>query len=254
MQQIVLIVIPVSIPSLPGRINILVRMTFPLNAIFFDMDDTLFDFAGAQITACRAVAEFFGRSDGDRLFRDYFQSSVRGYESYENILDYMHDHALPDNGIYEQACRVYEQVKLDFVTPYDGVRETLSFLQDAGYPMAVITDAHSRDAVRRLEKTGLLPHFTGVVAFDMVRIKKPAPAPFLTALDMMKTDPENAVLIGDSPQRDIRPAHDLGIRTVYARYGDRLSPEQQCPDADYVIDGMEELIAIIRQMPSGREF
>jgi len=220
-------------------------MKNPPATILFDMDNTLFDLVGAQIAACNAIVKFFGRSDGDRLFEDYFLRGQRGYESHENIHDYMLDFDVEDDGNYKRACLIYEEVKLNSVVPYDGVRSTLSALQDENIPMAVITDAHSRDAMRRLEKTGLSVHFTAVIAFDMVRVKKPAAAPFLFALEIMRSDPEETILIGDSPVRDICPAHDLGMRTVYARYGDRFSVEKTCPQADYTIDRMQELLSIV---------
>ena len=79
--------------------------------------------------------------------------------------------------------------------------------------MGIVTDAHSRDATLRLEKTGLLPFFCCMVSYDMVKVKKPACDPFLMALEMMKTSPSDTVLIGDSPRRDIEPGRHLGIRT-----------------------------------------
>ena len=223
-------------------------MQSPLTTILFDMDNTLFDLIGAQVAACNAVAEFFGRSDGEILFEEYFLSNHRGFESHENISDYMQDHGLPDNGNYDKARRIYEHVKLEQIFPYDGVEQTIRSLSETGYNMAIITDAHSYDATRRLEKTTLLPHFDGIIAFDMVMAKKPSPVPFLAALEMMKAVPGNTLLVGDSPRRDIYPARELGIRTVYARYGDRFSQVRDCPDADFIINRMDELLPIIRSI------
>ena len=220
-------------------------MMEPINTILFDMDNTLFDLVEAQIAACTAVAASVGRTDGNALFEQYFRSGRHGFESHENILNYLSDHNIPPDGTYSRLRRIYETVKLDTVVPYEGVGSTLRELQDQGYRMSVITDAHSRDATRRLEKTGLFSFFDGMVTFDMVMAKKPAPEPFLCALDMMKTTPGSAILVGDSPRRDILPARDLGIRTVYARYGDRFSLERKCPEADFCIETMNELLPII---------
>ena len=84
-----------------------------------------------------------------------------------------------------------------------------------------------------------------MVSFDMVKVKKPAYEPFLFALEMMKAHPSEVVLIGDSPRRDIEPCRDLGIRTVYARYGDRFSRDRTSISADYIIDTMAELPEIL---------
>jgi putative hydrolase of the HAD superfamily len=209
------------------------------------MDNTLFDLVGAQIAACRAVAEYLGQSDGDVLFEEYFMSDYRGFESHENIRDYLEDRKLPVENHYREACRRYEDAKLGYIVPYEGIPAALMKFRADGFHMGIITDAYSRDATRRLEKSGLLPFFDGVVSYDMVMVKKPAHDPFLCALEMMRAGSDETVLIGDSPRRDIRPARDLGMRTIYARYGDRFSEVRECPEADFVINQADELVPII---------
>jgi putative hydrolase of the HAD superfamily len=215
-----------------------------VKAVLFDMDNTLFDLVGAQISACHAVTRMLGRDGDDSLF-EYFLRPVHGFESHENILDYLHDHDIPADGTYTTAKRVYEQEKIRFITPYPGVIETLHLIRETGLPMGIVTDAHSRDAILRLEKAGLLPYFSGIVSYDMVLVKKPAYEPFLLALKMLKTRADEALLIGDSPRRDIEPCRQLGIRTVYARYGDRFSDDRSDVVADFTIDTMTELLHIL---------
>jgi putative hydrolase of the HAD superfamily len=216
----------------------------PIKCLLFDMDNTLFDLVGAQIAACQAVVQQLGRDDGEELF-SYFLTPAHGFESHENIRQYMNERSIPADGLYRQACRVYETVKLQHIYPYAGVTETLQSLYGRGYVMGIVTDAHSRDATLRLEKTGLLPFFCCMVSYDMVKVKKPAPEPFLFALEMMKAGTDEAMLIGDSPRRDIEPGHTLGIRTVYARYGDRFSDDRSPVLADYVIDAIADLPEIL---------
>ena len=212
--------------------------------LLFDMDNTLFDLVSAQIVSCHAVTQFLGMDDGNALF-EYFLRPVRGFESHENILDFIIDHSLSPVGMYKDACRIYETEKLRHITPYSGVRETLELLREYVYPMGIVTDALSRDATLRLEKVGLLPFFCGMVTYDMVGVKKPAPDPFLCALEMMKAKTHEVLLVGDSPRRDIGPCRLLGICSVYARYGDRFSDDRSEFDADFTIDAMDELPAIL---------
>jgi len=220
-------------------------MKTQITTLLFDMDNTLFDLVSAQITACRAVAEYLGQPDVDVLFEKYFMCDYRGFESHENILDYLKDRQMPVEIQYHGACRIYEEVKLAHIIPYDGITAALSKFRNHGFHMAIITDAYSRDATRRLEHAGLLPFFDGVVAYDMVMVKKPAREPFLLALDMMRAGADETILIGDSPHRDIRPAREMGIRTIYARYGDRFSGVRECHDADFIVNHPDELITII---------
>jgi len=223
----------------------------PVSTLLFDMDNTLFDLVGAQIASCNEIVRFLGHDDGEELF-SYFLKPVHGFESHENIRQYMEERSIPVDGNFEKACRIYEHEKLRQITPYPGVVETLRYLNGRGYPMCIVTDAHSRDATLRLEKIGILPFFSGMVSYDMVRIKKPAPDPFLTALAMMQAVPEQALFIGDSVRRDIEPCARLGIRTVYARYGDRFAADRGASPADYVIDtitDLKEILVLLEKNP-----
>jgi putative hydrolase of the HAD superfamily len=230
-------------PSGPGSADAR-RDSKPVRAVIFDMDNTLFDLVGAQMTACDAVTRSLGVA-GENLLFPYFLRPVHGFESHENILDFMQDYGLCSPESYENARRIYEQEKIRAITPYPGVVDTLTRIRDRGLPMGIVTDAHSRDAVRRLEKAGLLPFFTCMVTYDLVRVKKPAREPFITALDMLKSTADEVILVGDSPRRDIEPGKCLGIRTVYARYGDRFSDDRSSVQADYTLDTMAQLPEIL---------
>ncbi len=216
----------------------------PVSTLLFDMDNTLFDLVGAQIASCHEIVQFLGHSDAEELF-SYFLRPVHGFESHVHIRQYMEDRNIPVDGTFEKACRIYESAKLRHISPYLGVRETLQLLNERGYRICIVTDAHSRDATLRLEKIGLLPFFSGMIAYDMAGAKKPAPEPFLAALEMMRAPAGDALFIGDSIRRDIEPCTRLGIRTVYARYGDRFAAGREDPGADFIIDGMDELPAIL---------
>jgi putative hydrolase of the HAD superfamily len=216
----------------------------PVKCLLFDMDNTLFDLVGAQISACQAVALHLGHDDGEVLF-SYFLTPTHGFESHENIRQYMNDKNIPVDRSFHMACKVYEKVKLQHIHAYEGVTDTLRLLYTQGYNMGIVTDAYSRDAIPRLEKTGLLSFFCGMVTYDMVKVKKPAREPFLLALEMMKSGTNESILIGDSPRRDIEPGHNLGIRTIYARYGDRFSNDRSGKLADFVIDSFSDLPEIL---------
>ena len=223
----------------------------PVTTLLFDMDNTLFDLVGAQQASCHEVCRHFGREDGDLLF-EYFLRPERGFEAHENILDYMADRDIPANNRYEAACRIYERVKLQSIFPYEGVPETLADLSVQGYRMGIVTDAHSRDAARRLDKIGLLPFFDCLISYDMSGNKKPAPDSFLLALETLRAGIGETVVIGDSPRRDIEPCHGLGMRTVYARYGDRFSDDRSTIPADFTISSMRELPGILEAIGKGR--
>lgn len=223
----------------------------PVRAILCDMDNTLFDLVGAQIAACGSVVRHLGHSDGDDLFL-YFLKGSHGFESTENIRQYMEERRIPTNGMFEQACRIYAAEKLRNIVPYPGVADTLRDVRALGLPMVIVTDAEMPDARLRLDRSGLTSYFDHIISFDQVGEKKPAPAPFLAALKAAGARPEESLFIGDSPRRDMEPCKKLGIRTVYARYGDRFSKTREYDGADFVIDRMDDLRRLIRTLPLGK--
>ena len=223
----------------------------PVSALLFDMDNTLFDLVGAQEAACDCVVRYLGHDDGNELF-SYFLMGSHGFESTENIRQYMQERRIPTNGMYGDACRIYAKEKLRHITPYPGVTQTLQAIRERGFTTGIVTDAEQIDATLRLGKCGLTTFFDCMVTFDRVGIKKPAPGPFLLALEEVRAQQDEVLFIGDSPRRDIEPCKKLGIRTVYARYRDRFSKTRDNAGADFVLDRMEDLLDIVKGRPAAR--
>jgi putative hydrolase of the HAD superfamily len=160
----------------------------------------------------------------------------------------MKERSIPANDMFASACRIYEREKLNNISPYPGVIPALREIQDLGFPMVIVTDAQKADAIKRLGKCGLNPYFDTIITSDLVKKKKPDPGPFLYGLHETRTLPENTLFVGDSPRRDIEPCTRLGIRTVYARYGDRFSTTRPCTTASFTIDAMQQLPSIVRKL------
>jgi putative hydrolase of the HAD superfamily len=109
--------------------------------------------------------------------------------------------------------------------------------------LAVVSDAPRLQAWLRLSSLGLHNYFDVVVAFEDTMKRKPAPEPFEKALELLRVRPKEVIMLGDWAERDILGAKLLGMRTVFARYGDTFGTKNS--GADYEIDDILELVAII---------
>jgi putative hydrolase of the HAD superfamily len=214
-----------------------------VKGLIFDMDNTLFDLVGAKKKACHSISAGLRRHDGARIY-SYFTRRVREYEDPENLRDYLLDEGLYTEPAYLECCRIYHREKMRHIVPYPGVARTLSHLRDQGFPTALVTDAHYEDASQRLEVSGLTPYFDHIVTCDHTGKKKPDPAPFLLALDLLGTGAPETLMVGDSPRRDIEPGHRLGLITAYARYGDH-SPGPENGGAHHVLRRFDDLIVLV---------
>jgi putative hydrolase of the HAD superfamily len=215
-----------------------------IQGIIFDMDNTLFDLVAAKQKACRSVALYFGCDDGEILF-DYFTRPVYGFEDWRNIRDYLVDQDIFTAADYHRACTLYETEKLNAITPYPGIYDVLRSFKTRSIPLALVTDADMSHATGRLNISGLAGLFGHMVTFEMTGRKKPDHAPFMLALKKLGTGPSETVMIGDSPVRDLDPARAIGMRTVYARYGDRFAGTRGDITGHVCIDDIPDLNALL---------
>jgi putative hydrolase of the HAD superfamily len=212
------------------------------------MDNTLFDFVEAKLIACAAVISYVQVPVEPVVLLKYFLRPLHGFESHENIRDFLHDNNRFSETAFTQCCAIYDEEKIAAITPYPHVVETLSALRDRGLKLAVVTDAHNGNALKRLKKAGLEEFFDAVITMDMHGKAKPSPEPFLLGMQLLGVSANETMLVGDSIRRDIVPAKALGMLAVHAAYGDRNFHEGEQDGADCVIHGIREVIGVISEL------
>jgi putative hydrolase of the HAD superfamily len=217
----------------------------PIKAVIFDMDNTLFDFVEAKLIACAAVIAYLKVPVEPVVLLKYFLRPIHGFESHENIRDFLNDNNRYSESVFTQCCEIYDDEKIAAIKPYPYVAETLSTLRERGLKLGVVTDAHNGNAMKRLKKAGLEEFFDAVITMDMHGKAKPSPEPFLLAMSKLGVNARETMLVGDSIRRDIVPAKELEILTVHAAYGDRNFHEGERDSADYVIYGIQEVIGVV---------
>ncbi|MFH1239469.1 MAG: HAD-IA family hydrolase, partial [bacterium] len=127
------------------------------------------------------------------------------------------------------------------------VHSTLTDLAKMGIKMAIVSDAPRLPAWLRISALGVQHYFDHVISFDDVGERKPSAKPFLTALELLKMRPEEVMMIGDWAEREVVGAKRMGIQTVFARYGDVFGTKEKESGADYEIDDIGALLAIVRK-------
>ena len=112
------------------------------------------------------------------------------------------------------------------ITPlFDGARETLNALSDAGYLMAVATGKGRGGLDRVLDETGLGPLFHATRTSDTTR-SKPHPLMLQQIVEELGVEVGDALMIGDTDW-DLVMAANAGMDSLGVTYGvhdaDRLS-------------------------------
>ncbi|MCD4841247.1 MAG: HAD hydrolase-like protein [Methanosarcinales archaeon] len=150
-----------------------------IKGVIFDMDNTLFDFIEAKLSACNAIVDCLGAGDPDDIF-GYFLSGVHDFEDWRNIENYLKDNEIYSKEMFYNCCTIYEDIKLQSIQAYPCVEETLSTLQYMGLALAIVTDAHTKNATQRLQRLHLLDSFDALVTTDIAGVKKTSPGNILS--------------------------------------------------------------------------
>ena len=114
-----------------------------------------------------------------------------------------------------------------------------------GLLLGVVSDAPSREAWMRICQLNLHHLFDSVVTFNDTGFSKPAPEPFEKICDNLKVKPNEVIMIGDWPERDLDGAENVGMKTAFAKYGASSYNENQYKAADIVLNDISEIVDYI---------
>lgn len=220
-----------------------------IRAVVFDLDNTLVDFMRMKRQAVSAAIDSMidaglGLTPAEAQERIDAIYSERGIE-FQNVFDQLLYDVFQkvDYKILSAGIIAYRRAREAALVPYPHVNMTLIQLLKRGLRLAVVSDAPGREAWLRLCYLNFHHVFDPVVTFDDTGQRKPSPAPFRRALDLLSMEPRDAVMVGDWAERDMVGAAQLGMTTVFARYGDTFGTVET--NADYEIADVAELLQVI---------
>jgi HAD superfamily hydrolase (TIGR02253 family) len=222
-----------------------------ISAVIFDLDNTLVDFMRMKADAVSAAVNAM-RDAGMPLSAEEIRRRIdaiykeRGIE-FQSVFDQLvYDHFKKmDHKVLAAGVVAYRRAREAALVTYPHVTMTLMELAKMDIKLGVVSDAPSKEAWLRLTYLNLHHMFDAVVTFDDTKKRKPSPVPFRRVLSLLKVKPQNALMVGDWPERDVVGAKKLGMKTVFARYGDTFGTVVS--DADYDVDDVAEVVKIVRK-------
>ena len=110
--------------------------------------------------------------------------------------------------------------------------------------LGIVSDAPSREAWIRLYTLKLHDKFKEVVTFNDTGVYKPAKEPFIRIADKLNVELSECMMVGDWPDRDIKGASQVGMKTAFAKYGSTEIISDS--GADHDLNSISELIKIIK--------
>ncbi len=206
--------------------------------VMFDLDGTLIDPLDDLTNAANASRQAVGL---EPLTRE----TVRRFVG-DGLAMFM-QRSVPAE-LIERATPVFKEYYAAHLTDhtrlYPGVEETLRRLHAAGCRMAVVSNKPTVFTQRIVAELGLQPHLSVVFGGDSLPERKPAPEPYLKALEQLGGAKAEALVVGDGPQ-DIRSAHAGGLAVCGVLYGMGQPAEIRALEPDYLMERIEELPTIV---------
>lgn len=214
-------------------------------AWLFDLDNTLYP-ARCDLFAQtdRRIGEFISKlldvhyDEAKRIQKDYWKThgtSLRGLMTLHQVdpepyLDYVHD--------------------IDYA-PVDASPRLDAALKQLTGRKIVFTNGTVRHAERVLERLGVAHHFEGI--YDIVAadyVPKPEMVVYRDIVGRYGVDPARAIMLDDIAV-NLKPAHALGMRTVWIRTPESTQRAQGLP-LDWIHHQTEDLVDWLHDYLDGR--
>jgi len=222
-----------------------------LDAIFFDLGDTLIDLregdgdymarVGVRAECVYdAIAPRYPALPDRREFTEklahgteaFYLAAVarqQGVDIYDALRTIFEELGMPvDNGLVEAGGNAYSAGEGSALAPLRaGAGEVLAALHDRGLRLGVISNtlqpAWSMDEA--LARRGLLHFFAARIYSSEVRVAKPHAAIFHAALNALGVVPDRAIHVGDRLVADVAGAQGAGMRAVLIEVPHRPEPD-----------------------------
>ena len=193
-------------------------MTLKPDAILFDMDGVLVDSLDSWWLALNEALKAY---DYDEITRDEFIKKYWGHDLQYN---------LEKMGLEYEVLMFCNKAYINHV---DGVKiypDTIPTLEKLDhYRKGIITNTPEDCTEHIVKNLQIGKYFDVITTVDDVSRGKPSPEIVIKACDLLKVNPKNVVLIGDTDS-DIKAGRAVGCTVIGVKI-----------DADYRINSLSEL-------------
>ncbi len=200
--------------------------------IFFDLDNTLWDFDRSSILAFDKIYDIFGLIDygipsASHFHHTYFEHNNRLWEQYrqgkidkEFLKNERFRLPLEDYGIYDEKLahdlgESYTDYAARLVSLVPNSLEILNHLKEKGYNIHLITNGFLEVQDIKMKASGLDKLIDKSFISEEVGFKKPDHRIFYHAMETVGGTVENSVMVGDDLAVDIIPAKEIGMFHIY---------------------------------------
>lgn len=200
--------------------------------IFFDLDNTLWDFDRSSILAFNKIYDIFNLIDygipsASDFHHTYFEYNNRLWELYrqgkidkeflknERFRLPLEDYGIYDENLAHELGESYTDFAARSVALVPNTIEILTYLKNKGYKTHLITNGFLEVQSIKMQASGLDKYIDETFVSEVVGYKKPDHRIFYHAIEKVGANIENCIMIGDDLSVDIIPAKEIGMTHIY---------------------------------------
>lgn len=203
-------------------------------AVLFDMDGTLVDHFETIYRCYKYAAEKLGKTAPSY---DSVKRGVGGSMPV-TIRKFFEESELERAMVLWRER--FDEIHLEGVILLPGARELIQAVTKRGIKAAVFTNKSGTHTRNIIESLGLTNSFDQIIGAHDTDYRKPEPELSQIALDRLNVEPNQAILVGDSPF-DIESAHCVGMTSFCVPTGSHSAQELVDAGADRVFESLQEI-------------
>lgn len=191
-----------------------------IKAVFFDIDDTLYDTSGFAKLARKAALNVMidaglplDSNEAYRLLREIIDEYGSNYDKHFNILTkrvFGEEKPL----LIALGMITYHNVKFALLRLFPQTTKTLIYLKEQGYHLGVISNGITIKQWEKLIRLDLHHFFAHVITSEEARAEKPDKYIFELAMEKMGCNAINSIMIGNKFSEDIIGALNAGMSAI----------------------------------------
>jgi putative hydrolase of the HAD superfamily len=232
-----------------------------LEAIFFDIDDTLFSTtafaARARENSIDAMIEMGVSTPREELLRELREVIAEFSSNYEHHFERLlarlpreHLAGLNQALVVAAAVVAYHETKFRELAAHDDVTDVLQVLARKGYRLGIISSGLTFKQMEKLIRLRVIPSLDpqAILISEEAGINKPNPKLFLRACERAGVNPARCMYVGDHPVNDVDAAKAAGMMTVWNRRDGRHQDARGRTVPDFVVHNFWDLLAVVERI------
>lgn len=226
-----------------------------IKKIIFDVDDTLINHKECERQALQYVFTQIGEE-----YKDEYQNIFRPLdrELWNNAA--LNKSEIPQEQIPEYRFKMlFDKIHIQYqdyknaneLFKYglehssglmQNAKEILEYLSLNGYKLYIISDGLTKLQKSRIANCKIDNYFTDIIVSEEIGVSKPSPLIFNKLLERNNLDSKDVVMVGDSLEKDIAGARNVGIKSIW------YNPEQRINNSDIKPDFEIEDLSKLKEL------